>query len=284
MASLTVQWTGSDGAELRTRYAVDSGQPVVRDLAVRRSGGTWATLGQDLKPEYRVVSGIRRFSSQQGGPLQGLGQLTPERAEKEKWYAYRDCAALHRAARACSRRPGRASRRRAGPGDAVAPPAAGRGGTPAGPAFDYTSPKPEDIRRASSSFKTTSCSVKTDGARLEVTFNGLSMGIFHWESPVHSVSRNQSAFAWTRWRQTNEPSVAYKFDAGLTGFSTAQLSRLAWNDVGGFPQQYQFGGLKNESPVPVRADNRVIVAEGPRWVSGGIPDAAPVSSGPGRSK
>ena len=54
------------------------------------SGGTWATLGQDLKPEYRVVSGIRRFSSQQGGPLQGLGQLTPERAEKEKWYAYRD--------------------------------------------------------------------------------------------------------------------------------------------------------------------------------------------------
>ena len=87
---LTVQWTGSDGAEVRTRYAIDDGQPVVRDLAVRKAGGQWGTLGENLKPEYRVVSGIRRFSSQQGGPLQGLGQLTPERAEKEKWYAYRD--------------------------------------------------------------------------------------------------------------------------------------------------------------------------------------------------
>ena len=33
---LTVQWTGSDGAELRTRYAVDAGTPVVRELAVRK--------------------------------------------------------------------------------------------------------------------------------------------------------------------------------------------------------------------------------------------------------
>ena len=87
---LTVQWAGGDGAELRTRYSVAAGTPVMRELAVRKSGGSWATLGQDLKPEYRVVSGIRRFSSQQGEPLQGLGQLTPERAEKEKWYAYRD--------------------------------------------------------------------------------------------------------------------------------------------------------------------------------------------------
>ena len=31
----------------------------------------------------------------------------------------------------------------------------------------------------------------------------------------------------------------------------------------GSPQQYQFGGLKNENPITVRADNRVIVAEGP---------------------
>ena len=35
-----------------------------------------------------------------------------------------------------------------------------------------------DIKHASASFHTTSCSVKTDGASLEVTFPGLSMGIF----------------------------------------------------------------------------------------------------------
>ena len=38
--------------------------------------------------------------------------------------------------------------------------------------------KPEEIRRADATFNTTGCSVKTDGARLEVTFPGLSMGIF----------------------------------------------------------------------------------------------------------
>ena len=253
---LTVSWTGTDGAELRTRYAVDGGQPVVRELAVRKAGGAWATLGEDLKPEYRVVSGIRRFSSQQGEPLEEIGQLTPERAEKEKWFAYRD-APLHTA-------PPAPARGRGGDPDAAA---GGRGGrasrgrTAEGPAFPYTSPKPEDIRRATSSFSTTSCSVKTDGARIEVAFNGLSMGIFSGSLRFTSY-RGTNLLRMDAIAQTNEPSVAYKYDAGLTGFSTAQLSRIAWNDIGGHPQHYRFGGLKNEKPVPVTADNRVIVAEG----------------------
>src|SRR4051794_5548522 len=54
---LTVQWAGSDGAEVRAQYAIDAGQPTVRELAVRKTGSTWGTLGQNLKPEYRVVSG-----------------------------------------------------------------------------------------------------------------------------------------------------------------------------------------------------------------------------------
>ncbi len=62
---LTVAWNGQNGSEMRTRYAVDGGQPVVRDLAVRKAGGAWVTLGQNLTPEYHVVSGIRRMSTQQ---------------------------------------------------------------------------------------------------------------------------------------------------------------------------------------------------------------------------
>ena len=144
-------------------------------------------------------------------------------------------------------------------GDAAAVPArrGGRGGD--GPIGG--GPKPEDIRRASSSFKTTSCSVKTDGARLEVKFNGLSMGIFDGDLQFTSY-RGTNLLRMDAIAKTNESSIAYKYDAGLAGFSTATFSRLAWNDVGGFPQQYQFGGLKNETRVPVRADNRVIVAEG----------------------
>ena len=87
---LAVTWGGADGAEVRARYAIDNAQPTVRDLAVRKAGGQWAVLAENLKPRYDVVSGIRRFSSQQGEPLESIGILTPERAEQEKWYAYRD--------------------------------------------------------------------------------------------------------------------------------------------------------------------------------------------------
>jgi hypothetical protein len=262
---LTVQWIGADGAELRTRYGIVDSVPVVRELAVRRTGAAWAALGRDLKPEYRVVSGVRRFSSQQGDPLSELGQLTIERAEKEKWYAFRD-APLYiappagrggRGARGGGSDPGAPTAQQAGRGGGRA----GQGGTPATPAFNYTSPKPEEIRRASASFRSTSCRVKTNGARIEVTFDGLSMGIFAG-SLEFTVYRGTNLIRMDAVASTNEPSVAYKFDAGLTGFSTDQLSRLTWNDIAGSAAQYQFGAPKNDHPVVVRAANRVIVAEG----------------------
>src|SRR3954469_25542703 len=46
--SLVVSWSGQNGSELRARYAIDTGQPVVRDLAVRRAGGQWTSLGRNL--------------------------------------------------------------------------------------------------------------------------------------------------------------------------------------------------------------------------------------------
>src|SRR5262245_63905467 len=45
---LAVTWAGSDGAEVRARYAIDNRQPFVRDLAVRKSSGQWAVLGENL--------------------------------------------------------------------------------------------------------------------------------------------------------------------------------------------------------------------------------------------
>ena len=84
-------WNGSNGSELRARYAIDNGQPVVRELAVRKSGGQWAPLGQNLVPEFYVKSGVRRMTTQQGAPLINLGvDITPEVIEKNKWYAFWD--------------------------------------------------------------------------------------------------------------------------------------------------------------------------------------------------
>src|SRR4029077_3606085 len=88
---LVVTWNGQGGTEMRARYAIDSGKPVVRDLAVRKSGGQWGILGQNLSPEYRVTSGIRRMSTQQAEPLLAAGvELTPEVITKNRWYAFWD--------------------------------------------------------------------------------------------------------------------------------------------------------------------------------------------------
>ena len=37
---LVVSWAGQDGAELRARYGIDGGSPVVRDLAGTQTRGT----------------------------------------------------------------------------------------------------------------------------------------------------------------------------------------------------------------------------------------------------
>src|SRR5919202_6088935 len=58
---LVVSWSGQNGADLRAQYGIDNGQPTVRELAIRKSGGSWTTLGKNLTPEYHVVSGVRRM-------------------------------------------------------------------------------------------------------------------------------------------------------------------------------------------------------------------------------
>ena len=63
--------------------------------------------------------------------------------------------------------------------------------------------------------------------------------------------------------QTEKNLVAYKYDAGLRGFSTTRLPRVRWTDTGGNAQHYQFGGPRHEGPVTTRAKNRVMIAEGP---------------------
>src|SRR6476660_5551511 len=88
---LVVTWAGQNGSEVRARYAIDNGQPIIRDLSVRKSGGQWGTIGQNLTPEYQVLSGIRRFSTQQAQPLRDAGVvLTQEVVDKNRWYAFWD--------------------------------------------------------------------------------------------------------------------------------------------------------------------------------------------------
>jgi hypothetical protein len=225
---LTVAWNGQNGSEMRTRYAIDGGQPIVRELAVRKSGGQWVMLGQNLTPDYHFVSGIRRMSTQQADPLKAAGvELTPEVIAKNRWYAFWDAPLVMK--------PGR---------EIIGPPRS-----------------ESDIKRASASFHTTSCSVKTDGASLEVTFPGLSMGIFSGDLRF-TAYRGTNLLRMDALATTKEEWIAYKYEAGLKGFSTDLTPRVVWRDTGGLPQHYAFGGLIHKTIAPVKAQNRLLVAEG----------------------
>jgi hypothetical protein len=123
--------------------------------------------------------------------------------------------------------------------------------------------RPEEIKTAEATFKATSCSVTTDGARVEVNFPGLSMGIFAGSLRFTSY-RGSNLLRMEAIAKTDEPSVAYKYEGGLKGFTTALTPRVTWRDRGGDPQKYEFGGIKNDTRVTVKAKNRVLVAGGGR--------------------
>lgn len=238
---VTVTW-GQPGGTARASFVIQNGQPLIRELAVRAKDGTWRTLARDLTPEFEVTSGIRRISNQQLAPLiQELHkEITPELIEREKWQAFWDAPLLV---------PGTAPRARPNaPGEA----SARNPGLPR---------KPEEIRRATATYQASSCRLKTDGARLEITFPGLSVGVFTGELRF-TVYSGTNLLRMEAIAKTDEPSVAYKYDAGLNGFSTDLTSRIAWRDTADEPQQYRFGGLRNEHRVGLKARNRVLVAEG----------------------
>ena len=196
--TLTVTWQGARNASLRTSFAIEQGRPVVRGMEVRGGSGNWSTLGSNLSPEFRVTSGVRRISNQQLEPVRALGhEITPELIEREKWRAFWDAPLV----------------------------------VPGSERTNLDLPRsPDEIRRAVSSFQSSGCAVKTDGARLEITFPGLSLGIFSGRLQF-TVYRGTNLLRMEAVAKTEEPSVAYKYNAGLKGFATGPTSRVVWRDV-----------------------------------------------------
>ena len=63
--TLTLTWDGDKEQELRLRFGVTAGTPTIRELALRRKGGQWATLLTNATPDFRVATGLRRATDQQ---------------------------------------------------------------------------------------------------------------------------------------------------------------------------------------------------------------------------
>ncbi len=225
---LEVTWQGERQEQLRAVFTIRDRQPVVQELAARKEGGAWIVLGTNLTPEFQVTSGVRRLSQQQIAPLKELGvALTPAVIEREKWNAFWDAPLM----------------------------VPGRNGTN----MDLPR-KPEEITRAWARYNAAACQVKTDGARLEITFPGLEAGIFSG-SLLYTIYRGTNLVRQEIAAKTSETSAAYKYVGGLKGFSVSEDTKLVWRDTARGWQRYAFGGSVNQDPVGLRARNRLAILE-----------------------
>ena len=234
--ALTLTWEGDTGQELRLRFGTDNGAPVIRELAIRTKRGRWATLVSNAVPRYTITSGKRRMSKQQMEPLLGLGiKITDEVKNKYKWDAFWDA-----------------------PLDVP--------GTRAEGASMSNNPPPDlprlasEVYRGSAEFHVNSCVVKTNGARLEVSFPGVELGVFSGLLRF-TVYRGTNLIRQEIVAKTGADSVAYKYDTGWTGLSIEPETKLAWRDLGGAWQDYQLGGGNNQQNVVLKAANRLLVVQ-----------------------
>jgi hypothetical protein len=241
---LTLTWEGDNRQDIRLALVIDAETPTIRNISVRRRGGAWATVLGGATPYVHVVSGVRRVTEQQLQPLRQLKvPLTPEVIERIKWDAFWD-APLNLDEVKDTR-------------EGAIPPPNGIGTQPGLPR------RPDEIRRAEATFKVRSCQVKTNGARLEVTFPGVQAGVFTTAMLRYTVFKGTNLIEQQLVAKTDAPSVAYKYDAGLKGLAIGPASRIVWRDTAGAWQDYAFGGTVNSGPATLRAANRVVVAEGP---------------------
>jgi hypothetical protein len=243
-STLIVTWDGEMNNELRLRLTINDGTPTIQDLAIRSKGAQWVTLASNLTPEFHVVTGFRRLPLEQIRPLMSAGiPLTPEIVEQNKWEAFWD---------APLRIPGSAE----GPGASSVlgwmPPGSSVGGLQGLPRT------PDEINRASAAFLAASCDVNTNGARVEISFPGVKLGVFSGKLQ-YTVYKGTNLIRQEVIAKTEEPSVAYKYDAGLDGLEIRPGSRIVWHDIANNWQDYAFEGPANEQESVVRAGNRVMV-------------------------
>jgi hypothetical protein len=199
--ALVVEWRGEADDQLRAEFAIEGGNPTVREMAVRNKGRQWSALGRNLKPVFGVTTGIRRTNH-------GL-------PEENRWDVFWDVPLNHT----------------------------------------------NEVQRFSASYHATRCDVKTDGARLEISFPGLEMGIFLGRLQF-TVYRGANLLRLEAIAKTDEPSVAYHYEAGLSGFSNELLPRVAWRDVRHAAQTSDIATNPAGQRVILRARNRLAIAEG----------------------
>ena len=227
---LSLTWQGEAGQPLRALFSIKDGHPVVEQMAAARpgggGGGPWEVLGTDLTPEFQVTTGRRRISATQRNLLKRFDIDTPAEEDIRKWNTFWDAPLV----------------------------------VPGGHDTTDLPRKADEIQRAKASYHTQSCSVASDGARVSVTFDGLTLGLFTGEVQF-TAYRGANLLRQEAIATTEAPSVAYIYKAGLQGFAIGDKTKLVWRDTARQWQEYAFGGAPNNEPINLRARNRLAVLD-----------------------
>jgi hypothetical protein len=223
---------------------------LIKEIATN-TGGVWRTVAANARPEFRVVSGVRRITNQQLDALAGLGiPITDELLRRYKWNAFWDAPLDVSGSGAAT--------------SALTPPQKGVLDQPGLPR------DPSEIVRASATFTPGRCFVRTEGTQLEVSFGRMTLGVFRGRLQ-YTFYKGTNLFRQDAVASTTRRSVAYKYEAGLTGVSAPANSSLAWTDVGRAQQTKRLAGDSDAAPVTVRSGDRILVAD----LSGGSIAAMP---------
>ena len=239
---LSLTWNGQNDQQLQMLINVVEGEPIISSLAMRDAVVPWTTVLEEARLEYRIVEGFRRISNQQLTPLRNLGvELTQEIVDRYKWDVFWDAPL---------------DLREITPGGNP-PPAAGVADQPGLPR------SADEIRRGEIDYAVNDCRVVSNGSRVEISFPGVSLGSFRGEL-VLTVYAGTNLIRSEVLAATSLPSVAYKYDMGLTGLPLTESSQVYWRDTGSQMQAYGLQGPQNEDHVVLQAANRLVVAELPQ--------------------
>ena len=227
-----LEWPGERGEELRARFALQmrngAGQPVIEELAARRVGGAWVELGKDLTPDFEVTTGKRRISSTELAILKKNHNDTPEAENEYKWNVFWD---------APLEVPGTEDSHLVGPGRTA-----------------------DEVKRANVSYAASACRVESDGDRVSVTYNGLTLGIFAGDLRF-TIYKGANLLRQEAVAKTDAEDVAFIYKAGLKGFAITPETKLEWRDTAEEWQRYEFGGDVNAEPVDLAARNRLEILD-----------------------
>ncbi len=268
--AVDLAWKGANGQDMAMRLGVVSGVPVIERLAINGQ-----TIGENLRVEYKVTTGFRRMSNQQMVPLRELGiEITDKEIEDHKWDAFWDSPLDMRPPPVRRPPPAAPGAPAPPPGSPAAQAPLGLGGNPppaAGVASQPGLPRnPNEVAHVLAKYAADGCSVISEGARLSVSFPKMTAGVFAGEL-VLTVFEGTNLIKADFVAKTDGKSVAFKYNAGLTGLPIAANSSVLWRDTGNMDQAYTLKGKQNEDIVPLFAANRLVVGKTPTGAVAAFP-------------